>query len=138
MYYTTSHRCNKVLVVLSNSLPKKQILKFALCLFLSRTRRIALLPLLGRIMAPMALPVERRRAYAAITEDTISMAVRPAVLCALAVALSSSATLAQKAALPKVCFCPNWRYSNFNCSAACCGLPRPIECKTPPTPNPPT
>ena len=38
MYYTTSHRCNKVLVVLSNSLPKKQILKFALCLFLSRTR----------------------------------------------------------------------------------------------------
>jgi len=38
----------------------------------------------------------------------------------------------------KVCFCPNWRYSNFNCSSACCSLPRPIECKPPPTPNPPT
>eukprot|EP01050_Picozoa_sp_SAG11_P017002 SAG11_NODE_2393_length_3409_cov_1.781269_1_plen_252_part_00 len=39
---------------------------------------------------------------------------------------------------PTVCFCPNWRYSNFNCSAACCSLARPIECKPPPTPNPPT
>lgn len=39
---------------------------------------------------------------------------------------------------PRVCFCPNWRYSNFNCSAACCSMPRPIECKPPPTPNPPT
>ena len=38
----------------------------------------------------------------------------------------------------KVCFCPNWRYSNFNCSSACCSLPRPIECKPPPAPNPPT
>ena len=40
MYYTTSNRCNKVLVVLSNSVPKKQILKFALCLFLSRTQKL--------------------------------------------------------------------------------------------------
>ncbi len=39
---------------------------------------------------------------------------------------------------PKVCFCPNWRYSNFNCSAACCSMERPIECKPPPNPNPPT
>jgi hypothetical protein len=38
----------------------------------------------------------------------------------------------------KVCFCPNWRYSNFNCSTACCSLARPIECKPPPAPNPPT
>ena len=38
MYYTTSNRCNKVLVVLSISVPKKQILKFGLCLFLQETR----------------------------------------------------------------------------------------------------
>ena len=44
----------------------------------------------------------------------------------------------------KICFCPNWKYSNFNCSAACCDLPptpghsHPYECKPPPVPNPPT
>ena len=46
----------------------------------------------------------------------------------------------------KVCFCPNWRYSNFNCSAACCDAPpspghlHPSQyiCKPPPVPNPPT
>lgn len=44
----------------------------------------------------------------------------------------------------KVCFCPNWRYSNFNCSAACCDLPptpghsKPYVCEAPPQPNPAT
>lgn len=67
----------------------------------------------------------------------LTMAVR--FLGALAVALSSGAIAAEQVvAAPKVCFCPNWRYSNFNCSAACCDLPRPIDCKPPPTPNPPT
>ena len=72
------------------------------------------------------------------------MAMLPPPLCALALLLlappcaSSLGGGTQEDPLPKACFCPNWRYSNFNCSAACCSLARPIECKPPPTPNPPT
>eukprot|EP01045_Picozoa_sp_COSAG04_P009887 COSAG04_NODE_589_length_12295_cov_12.315513_6_plen_380_part_00 len=56
----------------------------------------------------------------------------------LASLLGAAAAAAADDPRAKVCFCPNWRYSNFNCSSACCSLPRPIECKPPPTPNPPT
>lgn len=72
---------------------------------------------------------------------------RPVMLAAAMMQAYLSAGLAQGvspaeqpagAPPPKVCFCPNWRYSNFNCSAACCSMERPIQCKPPPTPNPPT